>query len=238
MRRPFASRRSCLIATRFLGDFLSMKTIILAAVALATGASADAAVTFNFTGTEFGGAHVEGALTIDTALLAGANGAADPALFYYFATGDGGSTAPSPFLSVSFSSMGSNPSLLSAGDFTFQSLQADPADGSIALELDWQVENPDHSITSSAFTLSGFDLTGTTNASGVLLPDFESSGPIYFTAKSGTGPQETYDVISSGTILFGAIPGVPEPASWAMMVIGFGAVGHTLRRRTRVAFTA
>ena len=92
-----------------------MKTIILAAVALATGASADAAVTFNFAGTEFGGAFVSGTLTIDTDALIGANGAVDPALSYYFATGDGSSTAASPFLSVSFSSAGSNPTLFSAG---------------------------------------------------------------------------------------------------------------------------
>jgi len=216
-----------------------MKTIILAAVALATGASADAAVTFNFAGTEFGGAFVSGTLMIDTDALIGANGAVDPALSYYFATGDGSSTAASPFLSVSFSSAGSNPTLLSAGDVTFQSLQADPADGSLALELDWQLENPDHSITSSAFTLSGFSLTGSTHAGSVLLPDFVQAGPIFFSAQSGTGAQETFDTTSSGTILFGPIPGgVPEPAGWAMMVIGFGAVGHMLRRHPRVAFAA
>ena len=28
-------------------------------------------------------------------------------------------------------------------------------------------------------------------------------------------------------------PGVPEPATWAMMLFGFGAVGYTLRRRRR-----
>lgn len=37
----------------------------------------------------------------------------------------------------------------------------------------------------------------------------------------------------------GAIGAVPEPATWAMMVLGFGAVGYALRRRkvtTRVRF--
>jgi len=28
-------------------------------------------------------------------------------------------------------------------------------------------------------------------------------------------------------------PGVPEPATWAMMLMGFGAIGYTLRRRRR-----
>jgi len=213
-----------------------MKTFILAALAMTMAASADAAATFHFAGTEFGGAPVSGTLTIDTGALAGANGATDPALSYYFATGDSGSTAAAPFLSVSFSSAGSNPVLLSAGDITYQWLQADPADGSIGLELDWQVENPDHSITSSSFTLSGFDLPATSNASGVLLPDFVNAGTLYFTAKSGTGPQETYDTVSSGMLGFVQTASVPEPSSWAMMVAGFGLAGLLLRRRTRIAF--
>lgn len=32
-----------------------------------------------------------------------------------------------------------------------------------------------------------------------------------------------------------ATPAVPEPASWAMMIAGFGAVGFAMRRRQRVA---
>jgi hypothetical protein len=33
-------------------------------------------------------------------------------------------------------------------------------------------------------------------------------------------------------------PGVPEPASWAMMLIGFGMIGHAQRRRRAFAATA
>lgn len=32
------------------------------------------------------------------------------------------------------------------------------------------------------------------------------------------------------------IPGVPEPATWLTMIMGFGLVGHALRRRRRAAF--
>ncbi|HEU4968186.1 PEPxxWA-CTERM sorting domain-containing protein, partial [Sphingomonas sp.] len=31
----------------------------------------------------------------------------------------------------------------------------------------------------------------------------------------------------------GAIPSVPEPATWAMMIAGFGLIGGALRRRAR-----
>ncbi|HET6971712.1 MAG TPA: PEPxxWA-CTERM sorting domain-containing protein [Phenylobacterium sp.] len=42
-------------------------------------------------------------------------------------------------------------------------------------------------------------------------------------------------ILASGTAT-GALPGgVPEPASWALMILGFGGVGATLRRRRAVA---
>lgn len=36
---------------------------------------------------------------------------------------------------------------------------------------------------------------------------------------------------SSNAYLFGAAGGVPEPATWAMMLLGFGGIGMTMRRR-------
>ena len=43
------------------------------------------------------------------------------------------------------------------------------------------------------------------------------------------------DGFSNGTII--TPPGVPEPASWAMMLMGFGAAGYALRRRRRTFLT-
>ena len=41
----------------------------------------------------------------------------------------------------------------------------------------------------------------------------------------------------SGTLSF-AMGGVPEPASWAMMIIGFGGIGALMRRKSRDGSTA
>jgi hypothetical protein len=62
------------------------------------------------------------------------------------------------------------------------------------------------------------------NASNVLL----GSGTL-----DATGPTH------SATVNFNVIGAVPEPATWAMMTLGFGIVGGALRssrRRTRVTF--
>jgi hypothetical protein len=32
-----------------------------------------------------------------------------------------------------------------------------------------------------------------------------------------------------------ALPAVPEPASWALMLLGFGAIGAAMRRRRGLA---
>lgn len=232
LRRTSPARSLRLVVSDSFWGFFSVKKLVLAALLAATTASADAAVTYTFAGTEDGGAAVSGSITIDTDALLGANGATDPALDYYFATGDSSSSAASPFLSVSFTSAGSNPALLSSGDFTYQWLQADPSDGSFNLEIDWQIIDSDNSATTSTFTLLGLGIAPTTAVGGVLLPDFAHAGSVAFLAHSDMGG----GVDSAGTLSFAAPSGVPEASSWGMMVLGFGAVGYAVRRRARVAF--
>jgi hypothetical protein len=219
-----------------LGVF-SVKKLILAAVLAATTAPAYAAVTYTFSGAEFdGGAAISGSITIDTDALLGANGATDPALYYYYATGDGSSTVASPFLTVSFTSAGTQPVLMSAGDSTFQELQADPSDGSFTLELDWSFTNSDGTVRYSQFSLNGSGTILTTGSGGTVLPDFAHSGDFYVSVLSGDGANQSPDLSSTGQVSFAAAPGVPEASTWAMMVMGFGAVGYAARRRARVAF--
>ena len=46
-----------------------------------------------------------------------------------------------------------------------------------------------------------------------------------------TGGPDTFKVVNIRQ------PGaVPEPATWAMMLVGFGAVGYGMRRRAKVNF--
>lgn len=43
--------------------------------------------------------------------------------------------------------------------------------------------------------------------------------------------QNTGDGSFAGTLTFAAVPSVPEPGTWAMMLLGFGAVGFSMRRK-------
>jgi hypothetical protein len=48
------------------------------------------------------------------------------------------------------------------------------------------------------------------------------------------GSKNNYDLVSLGIPVNGALP---EPATWAMMIIGFGAAGYSIRRRRKALLT-
>ncbi|MEG3125545.1 PEPxxWA-CTERM sorting domain-containing protein [Sphingomonas sp. GB1N7] len=100
---------------------------------------------------------------------------------------------------------------------------------------------------------SGLNSTGTLLASltlpvtgnGAALPGCQSTNFCPFTsigvtftgtAQSvdfgGTNNQIAFDNITLGSATAGGA--VPEPATWAMMLMGFGMVGYALRRRAKV----
>lgn len=62
-----------------------------------------------------------------------------------------------------------------------------------------------------------------------------TSGLNYFGVSSGFANTDfgafTLTVDGPGNIIGGTAGGVPEPASWAMLIAGFGLVGATMRRR-------
>ena len=66
-------------------------------------------------------------------------------------------------------------------------------------------------------------------------PVFLAAGPHTITVKGSiiAGPNAPGGGAYSGTI--NVAPPVPEPATWAMMLLGFGAIGFAMRRRRRPA---
>lgn len=84
------------------------------------------------------------------------------------------------------------------------------------------------------FTTGGYFLDGSgvniTTASGIALNFFnQSSNNIY--RINSTNPFSTFFVTASSSA---AAAAVPEPTTWTLMVLGFGAMGYTMRRRSRV----
>lgn len=62
-----------------------------------------------------------------------------------------------------------------------------------------------------------------------------STPAAYRVAGYTTGDGSSPHLASLGTLVetMGLTPAVPEPATWAMMIVGFGLVGGTMRRRHR-----
>jgi hypothetical protein len=96
------------------------------------------------------------------------------------------------------------------------------------------------SAAPGALTLSVFDISGnlleTATGSGNLGP-FTITRASADIAYFSIGGNDTFGVrsVSLNTPILAAGGGVPEPATWALMILGFGAVGGAMRRRQSVA---
>ena len=74
--------------------------------------------------------------------------------------------------------------------------------------------------------LTGFDISG---ATGKAYLNIDSA---FYAVNLATGAATFIDTIGSGPLIgITATGAVPEPATWGMMILGFGIVGSTLRRR-------
>jgi hypothetical protein len=85
-------------------------------------------------------------------------------------------------------------------------------------------------------------LIGNDDFSGIGRSGFEFSllsTNVYFVVTTGFGNLDqgdyTLSVRGPGDVVFGGGGAVPEPASWAMLIAGFGVVGAMQRRRKTVA---
>ena len=72
--------------------------------------------------------------------------------------------------------------------------------------------------------LGGLDASGSTNGNVILRIDLLSGGYAAI---------DNLRIVASNTP--GDVGGVPEPATWAMMILGFGVVGGAMRRRRSAA---
>lgn len=106
-----------------------------------------------------------------------------------------------------------------------------------------------NALTATAGALSfNFGAAGTNFAlfqapnpgSGVTYFCLQTSGCYQPVATPGEGLRITGTLLNNslqGNVSFAtaAVAGVPEPATWAMMLAGFGAMGFAMRRRKKVA---
>ena len=95
----------------------------------------------------------------------------------------------------------------------------------------WQVENPGYTVTSHN---AGVDAFMNTYIARTLITDPNAAGFI------AEGQMKTIISLNSNhqAFAYAWTAAVPEPSTWAMMIMGFGAIGATLRRRRTTAVAA
>lgn len=72
----------------------------------------------------------------------------------------------------------------------------------------------------------GFDISGASGAA------FFSLADNFYTVSTSTGSASLVGGLGTSGVTGLAAGAVPEPASWAMLITGFGLIGTTMRRRT------
>ena len=97
--------------------------------------------------------------------------------------------------------------------------------------------NADHTVNTftETYYLVGasadiaFDLNASLNCGDGMVCDYGNTAKFALNLPTGTSFTSDSGVFLTG----GAAGGVPEPASWAMMLVGFGGLGAVLRRQRR-----
>lgn len=82
------------------------------------------------------------------------------------------------------------------------------------------------SISGIAGTLGNYSTAGSAPTLSLLVPELGVGN--YRVAFAGTAPSS--GAVATGNLTFQVAP-VPEPGTWAMMLLGFGAIGFAMRRR-------
>lgn len=102
----------------------------------------------------------------------------------------------------------------------------------------WDVTTSIADLISTTSNLATYaDLgSGINYASTTILPS--SIGTDVLVSLNGAALASLNSAIGGGWAVGGAVAAIPEPASWAMMVLGFGLAGAAMRRRQSVVVTA
>jgi hypothetical protein len=97
----------------------------------------------------------------------------------------------------------------------------------------FSTDNPLTNIDFTTVTLNGVNFatlsTGTQEFRNLLNQTIVAGANNTLFVSGTTGGNAAF----SGNLSFAAASAVPEPATWGMMLIGFGAVGYSMRRRPR-----
>jgi hypothetical protein len=158
---------------------------------------------------------------IAVALLTAAPAAANATTFITL-----GAAAPDGSISGVFGNTG-----IAGGDFIDVISFELPAAGLTSATITSILVNPTTDVTFTSVFLNGmaFDIKQTADPEYWFLKNLPTlSGTQTLTINGTSGAAGSY----GGTIAFGA---VPEPATWAMMILGFGMVGAGLRMARRPA---
>lgn len=108
----------------------------------------------------------------------------------------------------------------------------------------WMYPATGNFITDGAGVLTHVEFYGTDDASsnvdnfGAWIGDtvFGGASFVDFNGNNNTTVAGSFNNASKWTVsAAGDVGGVPEPATWALMISGFGMAGSALRRRVRVA---
>jgi hypothetical protein len=144
------------------------------------------------------------------------------------------SAASAAVLVIPFSSA---PSPSGGGSFTDVFTFTFPSAGKASISINSSITGPLTNVNflNKGVTFNGTALTVVSKGAVELLQLINqpvAAGLQTLTIKGSAQKLGSY----TGTINFAS---VPEPATWAMMILGLGAVGYSMRRRTaKVAFAA
>jgi hypothetical protein len=99
----------------------------------------------------------------------------------------------------------------------------------------WHVSLGDETQSTAVLQNASHGFTGWQRASMTFTAQ-STSAILSFLAEGTPEGKPPFSLLDNVTLT--AAGAVPEPASWAMMIVGFGAVGTTMRRRRPVALAA